>query len=198
MNSQLDPSYSSTLRRLSRFAPTSNLNFLVEKPLIDKTTGHDYETGIVKFFNNDKGFGFISRKNKPNLFFHASAFCELELNLEEFRLWYADVPTEEKVVEAKRRVNWNDSFNSSNPFSPSDDLADYIDYVTDLPESPIPATVKKLKTVKKMQRIPKSGDYVMFIAHMNEGQERAEKWMFYCDIEEMRNQLHAAHKRHAE
>lgn len=33
----------------------------------------DRERGTVKWFNNDKGFGFISRENGPDVFVHFRA-----------------------------------------------------------------------------------------------------------------------------
>ena len=54
-------------------------------------------TGKVKWFNDQKGFGFIARENEPDVFVHHSA-----INMEGFRsLQEGEEVTYELVVSEK-------------------------------------------------------------------------------------------------
>jgi len=55
------------------------------------------ETGTVKWFNNSKGFGFISRDNGPDVFVHHSA-----IQGEGFRSLSEDQEVEFEVVKGPK------------------------------------------------------------------------------------------------
>ena len=55
------------------------------------------ETGKVKWFNDSKGFGFISRENGPDVFVHHSAIAE-----DGFRTLAEDQEVEFEVVQGPK------------------------------------------------------------------------------------------------
>jgi CspA family cold shock protein len=55
------------------------------------------ETGTVKWFNDSKGFGFISRENGPDVFVHHSA-----IQGEGFRSLSEDQAVEFEVVKGPK------------------------------------------------------------------------------------------------
>jgi len=55
------------------------------------------ETGTVKWFNDAKGFGFISRESGPDVFVHHSA-----IQGEGFRSLAADQTVEFEVVQGPK------------------------------------------------------------------------------------------------
>jgi CspA family cold shock protein len=55
------------------------------------------ETGTVKWFNDSKGFGFISRENGPDVFVHHSAIIG-----EGFRSLAEDQAVEFEVVQGPK------------------------------------------------------------------------------------------------
>ncbi len=55
------------------------------------------ETGTVKWFNDSKGFGFISRENGPDVFVHHSAIVG-----EGFRSLAEDQAVEFEVVQGPK------------------------------------------------------------------------------------------------
>ncbi len=55
------------------------------------------ETGRVKWFNDSKGFGFISRENGPDVFVHHSAIVG-----EGFRSLAEDQEVEFEVVQGPK------------------------------------------------------------------------------------------------
>ena len=55
------------------------------------------ETGKVKWFNDSKGFGFISRENGPDVFVHHSAILG-----EGFRTLAEDQAVEFEVVQGQK------------------------------------------------------------------------------------------------
>ncbi len=55
------------------------------------------ETGKVKWFNDSKGFGFISRENGPDVFVHHSA-----IQGEGFRSLAENQEVEFEVVEGQK------------------------------------------------------------------------------------------------
>ena len=55
------------------------------------------ETGKVKWFNDSKGFGFISRENGPDVFVHHTA-----IQGEGFRTLAEDQEVEFEVVQGQK------------------------------------------------------------------------------------------------
>lgn len=52
----------------------------------DETYSIKWGEGRVKFFSEDKGFGFIERVGQPELFFHAKQAIAVDLDVEALRL----------------------------------------------------------------------------------------------------------------
>jgi CspA family cold shock protein len=57
----------------------------------------DKERGKVKWFNDSKGFGFISRENGPDVFVHHSA-----IQSDGFRTLAEDQEVEFEVVQGQK------------------------------------------------------------------------------------------------
>lgn len=171
-------------------------SFVIAKSLKDETSNDTYEEGTVKYFNPEKGFGFIERPGQQDLFFHASAYRIMELDSSEFQLKYGECELEIKMVEVKSRPR------RSYEHDPYDDYFYREMYAEDgllpprSPEPEQPATVMLPKQVKKLDHTPRKGDKVLFLVGEHKGKEQAVKWMFYVDISALRQKLKDLHDFH--
>lgn len=176
-------------RRLGAVSESEFNSNVTLKRCYDVTTGIAFKKGIVKFFNAEKGFGFIKQDGESDLFFHATNFRQIEADHKNFEIRWKDCETEEKKFQVEVR-------DQPRPYY---DYWDYAMFGLERPEPvatvpAIPSMKTVFKLVKKLPRVPQVGDAVLYVVGNNRGKTIAEIWMFDSDLPSIRYSIENAHR----
>lgn len=168
------------------FSPPPNVE---PKPKLDSTAGMIFKIGVVKFFNADKGYGFIQRPDCPDLFFHAANYRDLVLDRSNYHLKLVLPEPERAMVQLK----------AITPAYVREIRAMLDGEVLEDPEDgPAVKTepVLKERWVVRPSRTPKSNDIICYTEGKDKFNKSTAQYWFYANdypLDEMRRELDTIH-----